>query len=93
MSHRRVTATELARNLSSMLNEVRYRELTLEVWRGRDMVAQVVPPIQPAGVPIEQINALFAALPRLGEDDADTFLEDLGSIDNLFETSTDPWAS
>jgi antitoxin (DNA-binding transcriptional repressor) of toxin-antitoxin stability system len=43
MGAREVTATEFARNLSSLLNEVRYQGVSLEVRRGKEAVAHVVP--------------------------------------------------
>lgn len=93
MTARRVTATEFARNLSSMLNEVRYRDTSLEVWRGNEAVARVVPAHPVAGFPVERLNALFASLPKLGSRDADAFLCDLEELDRTVSETHDAWAS
>lgn len=99
MSKRRVTATEFARNLSSHLSQVRYGSVELEVWRGKQPVARVLPPVAlpgatPApGFPIEQLNALFSNLPRLGADEAARFASDLESLDRTVGAARDPWGS
>lgn len=94
MTAKRVTATEFARNLSAMLNEVRYRETSLEVWRGKDLVARVVPPRAPAGFPIAGLGAFVRGLPSLGAKGADAFLTDLDALDRTVgESDRDAWAS
>ena len=94
MTTKRVTATEFARNLSSMLNEVRYRSVSLEVWRGKEAVARVTPPSSRAGYPISRLNELFARLPRLSAGDADDFLRDLDELDRTVgEAGGNAWAS
>ncbi|HMM52699.1 MAG: hypothetical protein DWB43_12795 [Lautropia sp.] len=94
MTSKRVTATEFARNLSSMLSEVHYRGISLEVCRGRETVARVVPSGPPAGFSVARLNDLFATLPRLGAGDADRFLADLDELDRTVgEAGADAWAS
>jgi len=94
MTAKRVTATEFARNLSSMLSEVRYRETSLEVWRGRELMARISPPRDPAGFPISGLNALMRGLPGLGRKDADAFLSDLDALDRVVgESDREAWAS
>jgi hypothetical protein len=44
MKATRITATELARNLSDVLNRVRYKGERFEVVRGHDVVAELAPP-------------------------------------------------
>jgi antitoxin (DNA-binding transcriptional repressor) of toxin-antitoxin stability system len=78
---RKVSASEFARNLSSLLNEVRYQGVSLEVRRGKETVAHVVPPPSRPGFPIERLNQLIATLPRLDKADAATFLDDLTALD------------
>lgn len=93
MRIRQVTATELARNLSSYLSEVRYGSVVLEVRRGKEHVAQVVPPASAAGgFPIEQLNALVRSLPALEPDDAARFARDLEELDHTVGAARDPWA-
>ncbi|MFM9885582.1 MAG: hypothetical protein ACKVQT_21355 [Burkholderiales bacterium] len=93
MGAREVTATEFARNLSSLLNEVRYQGISLEVRRGKEAVAHVIPPPSRPGYPIERLNQLIATLPRLDKADAEAFLEDLQNLDRTLLHADDPWGS
>jgi antitoxin (DNA-binding transcriptional repressor) of toxin-antitoxin stability system len=93
MGAREVTATEFARNLSSLLNEVRYQGVSLEVRRGKEAVAHVVPPPSRPGFPIERLNHLMATLPRLDKADAEAFLEDLAVLDRTLVQSGAVWDS
>ncbi len=77
MSTLSVTATYLARNLSDLLNQVRYQRVTLEVTRGSEPVAYVCPSPAVTGYPIDQLDRLLASLPRLSIDEADRLLADI----------------
>lgn len=95
MGYRRITATELARTLSSVLNEVRYRDVSLEVWRGKEVVARIEPPLsrRVSGFPLERLNALVRGLPRLESEDAQAFLDELRELDQQVGVAEDPWGS
>lgn len=72
-----INATEAARNFSDVLNQVKYQDTSFEIMRGRDVIARIVP-IGPArGLRVSELNALFAKLPRLAEDDVDVFERDI----------------
>jgi antitoxin (DNA-binding transcriptional repressor) of toxin-antitoxin stability system len=79
MPSRRVTATEFARNLSSMLNEVRYGDASLDVWRGQECVARVVTVARPPGYPINRLDA----------DDVKAFERDLAELDRTVVMRSD----
>ena len=91
MPTKRVTATEFARNLSSMLNEVRYRDAALEVWRGKELIARVLPPARPVGYPIDRLGRLMAGLPRLELEDVEAFERDLAELDRAVSNGEDAW--
>jgi hypothetical protein len=93
MTTKRVSATQFARNLSSIMNEVRYRDLCVEVVRGKEVIARVIPPIRPHGFPVERLNALVTALPKLDEEEAEEFLKDLHALDSTLSAQADPWGS
>lgn len=93
MSTKQISATELARNLSTLLSEVRFRGLSLEVRRGKEAVARIEPIQGASGFPISRLNSLIAGLPRLGPAEADAFLADLERLDEDFHADEDPWAS
>lgn len=93
MATKTITATEFSRNLSEWLNQVRYRELRLEIVRGREVVARVEPPATPPGMPITELGALFAGLPRLSDDEARAFLGDIHAATGQLRMEDDAWAS
>src|SRR5438552_1453276 len=66
MATKSITGTDAARNLSDVLNQVRYQGAQFDVVRGKEVVACIVPNIATHGVPFSQLNALVRAWPRLG---------------------------
>jgi len=93
MTTRSITATNLARNFSDLLNQVRYQHVTLEVMRGNELIAYVSPAPLAAGYPIAQLDRLLAGLPRLSAGESQQFLDDIhqGVIDQPVER--DAWPS
>jgi len=93
MTTRSITATNLARNFSDLLNQVRYQHITLEVMRGNELIAYVSPGPVAAGYPISQLDLLLAGLPRLSAEHTQQFLDDIhhGVTDQPMERDT--WAS
>jgi prevent-host-death family protein len=71
----RVTATELARNLSDLLNRVRYRGERLEVVRGGEVIAEVAPAVGGSA----SVRRLFEVLEGLPKRDL-AFADDLERI-------------
>ena len=86
-----ITATEVARSLSGVLNQVRYQGRRFEVRRGKEIVAQIVPPQPTKGVPIAELNQIFAKLPKLGKDEAEHFAKDLKEIRRAAKAPKDEW--
>lgn len=80
MSTQAITATAFSRNLSALLNQVRYQGISLNVMRGKDTVACVSPPLAHAGYPLAQLGELLAGLPRLSAAEADSFAADLATL-------------
>jgi prevent-host-death family protein len=71
----RITATELARNLSDILNRVRYRDGEFVVERGGEVVAVLGPAPsareQPAGIRLSELVARLGSLTTPGNGFAD----------------------
>ena len=86
-----ITATEAARSLSEVLNQVRYQGRRFDVRRGKEVVAQIVPPRPTKGVPIAELNQIFAKLPKLGKDEAEQFAKDLKEIRRVAKPPRDEW--
>ena len=93
MASRRISATEFSRNLSSFMAQVRYQNVSLEISKGNEIGARLLPPEPPAGFLIEQLDVFFTALPELGLDDADAFMSDLNEADGTVSAPRDPWES
>lgn len=91
MSTRSITATYLARNVSDLLNQVRYQHVTLEVTRGNDLVAYVSPPPGAAGYPIDQLDYLLAGLPHLSDEEVGQFLADIHDGVASQSAGSDAW--
>ena len=70
MRDKTISATEAARSFSEVLNQVQYRDTSFSIERGRKIVARLVPAALPAGLPLADLNRLFAELPPLGKAEA-----------------------
>jgi hypothetical protein len=92
MKHRRLSATEVARNFSDVLNQVRYQSVTVDVTRGREVIAQISPAAAAGGLPIAELGRLFAALPPLGEE-AEAFVADIDAGLAQLRRVDHPWGS
>jgi antitoxin (DNA-binding transcriptional repressor) of toxin-antitoxin stability system len=86
-----VSATEAARTFSELLNQVRYLGETVEIQRGRDIVARLVPPGPSKIISMSELNTLFASLPHLTPEDAESFAADLDKIRHEPLSPSDPW--
>jgi hypothetical protein len=91
MPHQIVTATTFARNLSDLLNQVRYQGITLDVKRGSEIVAYVTPPEVCSGYPIAELDNLMATLPRLSSEDTSAFQHDIATALGALRADVDPW--
>jgi antitoxin (DNA-binding transcriptional repressor) of toxin-antitoxin stability system len=88
----RISATQAARQFSDLLNRVVYQGQSFEVERGNRVVARLGPADTPVkGVPITELNRLFAELPSL-HGDGDAFAADLEVVRRALPPESDPWA-
>jgi antitoxin (DNA-binding transcriptional repressor) of toxin-antitoxin stability system len=88
-----ITATELARNLSDLLNQVRYQGMSFDIKRGAELIAHVTPVRAIQGFPIERLDALLASLPGLNEAERQSFLDDVQAHEQPFTAEGDAWGS
>ncbi len=86
-----LTATQLARELSDVLNRVAYRRESFVVVRGNRALAELRP--LPQGTRLGDLPAVLAALPRLQPEDAEAFANDLDAARRDLPIAADPWAS
>lgn len=75
-----VSATEVVRKFSEILNSIKYRGNHYTIMRGGKPVASICPVESPAkGKTLGELKELLKKLPRLG-DEAERFEEDLKEI-------------
>ncbi len=72
----RVSATEAARNLSDLLNRVRYRGERFTVVRSGEEVAEIIPATHNGGITLGELRRALAQLPAPDEE----FLADLNRV-------------
>ena len=70
MRDKTISATAAARSFSEVLNQVQYRDASFSIERGKKVIARLVPVTLPAGLPLADLNRLFAGLPHLGPTEA-----------------------
>lgn len=87
--HESVTATELARNMASVIDRVRYTGKSLYITKGSQTIAELSPPPK-AGFPAEGLNDFLASLPKLG-DDAQQMSDDLRMVRDNASLPESPW--
>jgi antitoxin (DNA-binding transcriptional repressor) of toxin-antitoxin stability system len=75
----KITATELAKNLSDILNRARYKGEHFIIQRNGEAVAELKP-VVPKPVPLRQIAAQLARIPRPDDrfaDDLEGYLQEV----------------
>ncbi|MCG6862419.1 MAG: type II toxin-antitoxin system prevent-host-death family antitoxin [Chromatiaceae bacterium] len=87
-----INVTQAARNLSELLNRVVYQGASFELTRGGKRIARLVPSGHAKEVKVADLNALFARLLRLDEDDIEVFEQDISDSDAALAPDRDPWA-
>jgi antitoxin (DNA-binding transcriptional repressor) of toxin-antitoxin stability system len=86
----RITVAEAERDFADLVNRVYSEGIPVELERGDEVVAQLMPVVPRSRLKLRELNAFLAGLPRLGED-ADAFVLDLRSIRREFPAEGDPW--
>ncbi len=87
-----ITATDLARNLASTIDQVRLSGQVIDITRGNQIVAQLVPATQ-KGFPVSQLDIFFHALPHLGSAPSVRMASDLKKIRDNATLPESPWES
>ncbi len=87
------SVTEIARHFADYINRVVYRGERFVLVRGNKPVAELGP--VPAGKRLGELPGLLGSLPRLSEDEAAEFADDLISARSALSAAgvRDPWAS
>ena len=88
----RATVTDVHRNFSEYISRVTYRGESFVLTRGGKPVAELVPS-PPAGRKLSELADVLTSLPRLSEEEAARFGEDLDSARADLRQTESPWES
>jgi antitoxin (DNA-binding transcriptional repressor) of toxin-antitoxin stability system len=88
-AHDTITATELVRNLSVIIDKVRLTGHSLYITKGSQTVAELSPPPKP-GLPMNKLAGLLKSLPKSG-DDVSAMSRDLEKIRRHTGLPDNPW--
>ena len=93
MKAKSVSVTEAVRHFSDYIGRVTYRHERFILLKGKRPVAELRPTV--GGMALRELPDLLASLPRLAEDDAEAFIEDISKAreDLPAEGPRDPWES
>ena len=87
-----LTITEFSRSLSDFLSQVQYQGQSLEIQRGKRVIARVLPAVASSGFPIDQLDDALAKGPQLKTAERLALAEDIRSVRTNVKTTRDPWA-
>ena len=88
-----LTVTEFSRGLSDFLSQVQYQGQSLDIQRGKKVVARVLPAMASSGFPIDQLDDVLEKGPQLKASERLAMAEDVRSMRTLLKARSDPWAS
>lgn len=87
--HDTISATDLVRNLSGAIDNVRMSGNSLYITKGSRTVAELCPPPK-TGFPVNKLAGLLKSLPKLGED-ISVMAVDLENIKRQACLPDNPW--
>jgi antitoxin (DNA-binding transcriptional repressor) of toxin-antitoxin stability system len=87
-----LTVTEFSRGLSEFLNQVQYRGQTLDISRGKKVVARVTPSASADGYAINQLDTLLAQGQQLSAAERLSMASDVRTLRARLGAARDPWA-
>ena len=87
-----LTVTEFARGLSNFLSQVQYQGQSLDIQRGKRVVARVLPATASSGFPIDQLDDALAKGPQLKASERLAMAADVRKVRISLKSKADPWA-
>ncbi|MDB5778071.1 MAG: hypothetical protein JWP79_1792 [Polaromonas sp.] len=87
-----LTVTEFSRGLSDFLNQVQYQGQSLNIQRGRRVVARVLPAVASDGFALDRLDDFLAQGSQLSSDERQAMADDLAVVRSQLGTPDDPWA-
>ena len=86
-----LSVTEFSRRLSDFLSQVQYQGQSLEIQRGKRVIARVLPAAAPDGFPLDQLDALLARGPVLSSSEKQSMARDVRAVRSQLRNADDPW--
>lgn len=86
-----LTVTEFSRGLSNFLSQVQYQGQSLDIQRGKRVVARVLPAMASTGFPIDQLDDVLAKGPQLKASERLAMSEDVRGVRTSLTNKSDPW--
>lgn len=86
-----LTVTEFSRGLSDFLSQVQYQGQSLDIQRGKRVVARVLPAVASSGFPIDQLDEALAKGPQPKLSERLAMADDVRSVRAALKSRADPW--
>ena len=92
MSKHVISATDLSRTLSAILNRVLYQGQDFEIKRGKEIIARIIP-VEPHKhkLKLGNLKEFLDRLPALDKDDRQAFFADIKSMHSKMKHEENPW--
>ena len=74
-----LTVTEFSRGLSDFLNQVQYQGQSLDIQRGKQVVARVLPAVASEGFALDRLDDFLVRGPQLSASERQAMAGDLGA--------------
>lgn len=87
-----LTVTEFARGLSDFLSQVQYQGQSLDIQRGKRVVARVLPAVASSGYPIDKLDDFLANGPQLSKSERQSMASDVTTQRTKMAVRANPWA-
>ncbi len=85
-----MSVTQAVRQFSDLMNRVFYQGTTVELERGKRVIARISPVSQESSMKVRNLNRFFSELPTLGQD-ADSFAQDIASLREQIPVENNTW--
>lgn len=88
-----LSVTEFSRGLSDFLSQVQYQGQSLDIQRGKRVVARVLPAVASNGFPIDQLDDALAKGPQLSAPERLAMAQNVRTVRASLKAKSTPWAS
>ena len=88
-----ISATQVSRELSDILNKVRYQGQSFNVKKGKEIIATIIPgSLSQHNMKVKDLEAFFKQIPTLEKEERNSFEKDIQKIRSQLPLEKNPWA-